>query len=112
LLYIFFGPDDFSLRGRLKELKKEWDDDESLATNTSLFEGKRLTLGELISASNALPFLGPKRLVIVEGLLTRFESKGTQRRSNSDWQEWRTLADHVEEMPSTTELVLVDGKIG
>jgi DNA polymerase-3 subunit delta len=109
-LYILFGPDDFSLEERLRELKKEWDDEESLAINTTLFEARQLSLDQLANACNTLPFLGQKRLVIVEGLLTCFESRGTGHQPS--WEEWRALVDYVDRMPSTTVLVLTDGKIG
>ncbi len=112
MLYMLFGPDDFSLRERLKELKKGWDDEGSLAINTTLFEAERLTLNELVDACNTMPFLGQRRLVMVEGLLSRFESERAQERSRGDWQEWKALAGCVEKMPPTTALVLIDGRVG
>ena len=110
MLYILVGPDDFSLREKLKELKEGWGDLESLAINTTLLEAKQLTMKQLIDACNTVPFLGQRRLVVVEGLLTRFEPRGTERQTRGDWQEWQALGDYVGEMPYTTEMVLVDGR--
>ncbi len=110
MIYILFGPDDFSLREKLAELKKELGDSESLAINTTTFEGSHLTIAQLISACNTIPFLATNRLVIVEGLLSRFEQKTGGR--DPDWDEWKGLKEHASNMPPTTVLMLIDGKIG
>ena len=110
MIYILFGPDDFSLREKLAELKKELGDSESLAINTNTFEGSHLTVAQLISACNTIPFLATNRLVVVEGLLSRFEQKTGGR--DPDWDEWKSLNEHASNMPPTTVLMLIDGKIG
>lgn len=110
LLYILLGPDDYSLHSRLKSLKKEWDDPSALDVNTTVFDGRKLTLSELMNACNTLPFLGQKRLVIVEGLLGRFNAKGAKRQSEGE--EWQSLATYIEQMPPSTVLVLVDIEAG
>jgi len=108
LLYILFGVDDFSLRGRLEELKRGWGDEESLAINTTFFEARQLTLPQLINACDTVPFLGENRLVIVEGLLSRFEQKGGHY---ADLGEWKALGDYASKLPPTTQLILIDHKI-
>jgi DNA polymerase-3 subunit delta len=110
LIYILFGPDDFSLREKLAELKKELGDSESLAINTNTFEGSHLTVAQLVSACNTIPFLATNRLVVVEGLLSRFEQKTGGR--DPGWDEWKSLNEHASNMPPTTVLMLIDGKIG
>jgi len=109
LLYLLFGADDFSLRGRLEELKRGWGDEESLSINTTLFEARQLTLPQLTNACDAVPFLGENRLVIVEGLLSRFEPKAGGRYPESG--EWGALGDYAPKLPPTTQLILIDGKI-
>lgn len=112
LFYIFFGPDDFSLREALKELKEGLGNEESLAINTTLFDAQQLSPNQLINVCNAVPFLGQYRLVIVEGLLGRFEQKGQPRGSGFSAEDgWQSLSDYIEQMPATTVLVLVDGKV-
>jgi DNA polymerase-3 subunit delta len=111
LLYILFGADDFSLQERLAELKRGWGDAESLAINTTVFNAPQLTLNQLKSACDSVPFLGQHRLVIVEGLLSRFEPKGRRPTKPVSENEWQTLSDYIPHMPSTTILVLVDGKL-
>ncbi len=107
MLYILFGADDFSLRERLEELKKGWGDKESLAINTTHLEARQLTLSQLINACNTAPFLGKNRLVVVGGLLSRFESRGERHLEG----EWKALGEYIARMPATTQLVLTDYKI-
>lgn len=47
--------------------------------------------------------------MIVEGLLDRFEGKGTKRQSK--WEEWQQLAEYINQMPPSTVIVLVDGQV-
>ena len=102
MIYILFGADDFSLREELERIKDSLGDRESLASNTTVFEGHQVKLNQLMDACMAMPFLGSHRLIIVQGLLSRFEK---------DEGEWIALKDRVASMPQTTVLVLVDGQI-
>ncbi|MFA5761884.1 MAG: DNA polymerase III subunit delta, partial [Dehalococcoidales bacterium] len=69
MLYILAGPDDFSRTEALAEIKKGLGDASMLSSNTSVFDGKKTTPGELAAVAQAMPFLSEKRLIIVEGLL-------------------------------------------
>ncbi|RLC71595.1 MAG: DNA polymerase III subunit delta, partial [Chloroflexi bacterium] len=68
MLYILYGEDDFSLQEWLSELKE--------GADVQVLAVEKLTLGELLRIGGTLPFLAPRRLVIVEGLLSRFEPRG------------------------------------
>jgi len=109
LVYILFGTDDFSLRQELEEIKSSLGDKESLALNTTVLDGRRLTAPQLINTCSTVPFLANCRLVIVEGLLERFDQSAATRRT--ELSEWQTFVDFVPAKPPTTILVLVDGKI-
>jgi DNA polymerase-3 subunit delta len=119
VFYILYGKDDFSLQQALEGIKDELGDQEMLAVNTTLLDGQQLSLGQLNDACSTVPFLCSHRLVVVKGLLGRFESKsGSERRTarsraklNSGLKEWMGLADCVRQMPPTTVLVLIDGEV-
>lgn len=118
MLYIFYGRDTFSLRRALAKLKASLDADGMLESNTSLLDGRQISPEELMAVCDTVPFLAAQRLVIVEGLLSRFEAsgRGGRRRDKSAPGEeglgpWRTLPEYVERLPSTTTLVLVDEDI-
>ncbi len=116
---IFNGPDSFSLTEALSSFRQSLDSDGMLSTNTAEFDGRAVTLSELMSACDTVPFLAAHRLVIVNGLLAAQEAKKPVRSSRSkraggsdaDASPWGQLPDYVRRLPVTTELVLVDAVI-
>ena len=122
MLHILYGADDFSLREALEEIKAGLADEDSLESNTTLFDGQRVGLNQLMDACMALPFLGSHRLVVVEGLLARFERRGKESADEGEGKEngakesvalkeWSAATELVAGLPPSTVLVLVDGKI-
>jgi DNA polymerase-3 subunit delta len=116
MLYILYGQDDFSLNQAVKEIKAGLGDREMLATSTTNLEGQHLTLSELRNKCGAAPFLCSHRLVMVDGLLGRFEVKQSRPRSGKGKSrdglgEWEGLDSYIKQMPETTVLVLVDGEV-
>jgi DNA polymerase-3 subunit delta len=116
MLYILYGQDDFSLNQAVKEIKADLGDWEMVATNTTSLEGQHLTLSELRNKCGAAPFLSSYRLVIVDGLLGRFEVKQSRPRSGKGKSgnglgEWEDLASYIKQMPETTVLMLVDEEV-
>lgn len=116
MLYILYGQDDFSLNQAVEKIKAGLGDREIVATNTTSLEGKHLTLSELRNKCDAAPFLSSHRLVIVDGLLGRFEvnqsrPRSGRRKSGNGLGEWKGLASYIEQMPETTVLVLVDEEV-
>ncbi len=116
MLYILYGQDDFSLNQAVEKIKADLGDWEMVATSTTNLEGQHLTLSELRNKCGAAPFLSSHRLVIVDGLLGRFEVKQSRPRSGKGKSgnglgEWEDLASYIEQMPETTVLMLVDGEM-
>ncbi len=116
MFYILYGQDDFSLNQAVEKIKADLGDWEMLATSTTNLEGQHLTLSELRNKCDAAPFLSSHRLVIVDGLLGRFEVKQSRPRSGKGKSgdglgEWEGLASYIERMPETTVLLLVDGEV-
>ncbi len=117
MLYVLYGEDDFSRQLALNEIKSTIGDETALATNTTLLDAPQATIDQLQAVAGAMPFLAEKRLVIIQGLLGRFESRGKsgRRKKNagtSDRQgELQPLADYLLAVPESTIVVLVDGKI-
>lgn len=105
-LYIFYGQDSFSLREALRELRASLDEDGSLMANTLVLEGRQVQPQELVSACSALPFLGAHRVVIVEGLLGRFQGEGRGRRAALG--PWESFVQYAGQLPPHAHLVLVE----
>ena len=117
MLYVLSGEDDFSLRQFLAEIKRGVGDDVSLMANTTNLDGQRVTVDQLKSVCETVPFLAEKRLVIVEGLLGRFEPRGKLKgkkaaRKADRENDYKSIAEYVSQIPQFTILALVDGKIG
>lgn len=116
MLHILHGQDDFSLNQALEKIKADLGDREAVATSTTRLEGQHLALSELRNKCDTAPFLSSRRLVIVEGLLGRFEMKQNRTRtgkgkSRNGLVEWEDLDSYVRQMPGTTTLVLIDGEV-
>ena len=117
MLYILYGEDDYSRQRALDEIKSTIGDETALVTNTTVLDAPQATIDQLRSVAEAMPFLAEKRLVIIQGLLERFEARAKSGRrkktaSVSNRQsDHRSLADYLAAIPDSTVAVLVDGKI-
>ena len=118
MLYILLGQDDFSLSQSLEEIKRGIGDATLLAANTTALDGQQVTLDQLRTVCETVPFLAERRLVIIKGLLERFEPKGkfgqpkkTTTATNQQ-NDCKSLTACMSGIPESTVLVLVDGKIG
>ncbi|TET57086.1 MAG: DNA polymerase III subunit delta, partial [Dehalococcoidia bacterium] len=81
MLYILHGQDGFSLNQAVENIKAGLGEREMIATTTTSLDGRNLTLTELRNSCDTVPFLSSHRLVIVDGLLARFEPKQSRPRS-------------------------------
>ena len=116
MLYILHGEDDFSIAKSLEEIKRGAGDPALLAANTTVFNGQQLTPDQLGSVVETVPFLAEKRLVIIEGLLGRFEAKAKPRRQKKTSpaeaeKEYQSFAAYLSNIPESTLLVLIEGRI-
>lgn len=113
--FLVFG-DSFLVRQRVTALEAEHGADELLDANRHRMQGGQLAPPELLGVCQAIPFMDPLRLVIVEGLLAIAESRsgggrGRGRRGGNATDGWQPLADAIPQMPDTTLLLLSDGPL-
>lgn len=99
MLYILHGPDDFSRGETIAQLKTALGDPAMADLSITVLDGHGLTLSEMRHHADAVPFMTPKRLVIVNGYLKFVTGKA---------EELQTLIAYVEHLPPTTDLVLVE----
>lgn len=100
MFYIFHGEDDFSAKEKLAQLRASLGDDPAMVDlNATELNGKTVTISEIVNAAGALPFLSPKRLVVVTNFLSRFG------RSKSDAELMEKLVSALKTVPDSTELV-------
>jgi DNA polymerase-3 subunit delta len=115
-VYIFYGEDDFSMAEALAGLREQVGSPDLLEANSHRVPAARLNLEQLKGLCDAHPFLAQRRLVVVEGLLSLFEPReprrGGQARSYQPPAGWEGLEDYIKQMPPTTILVFLDGRLG
>ena len=95
-VYLIYGDEDY-LRKQYKDRMKDalvGDD----AMNYSYFEGKGISVKELIDLGETLPFFGERRLIVVEN--SGFFSSAQEE-----------MANYLKEMPDTTCFVFVEKEV-
>ena len=118
MLYVLYGRDDFSRREELGRIKASLDSDGMLSSNTDVLDGRDVSLEQLTAICDTIPFLSSHRLVMVEGLLKRFEMPDRPRRGGRaprgpgpEAEHWLGLADYAQRLPASTTLVLLDDEV-
>ena len=118
MFYIFHGEEEFARSKELEGLRARLaEGDPAMAQlNTTILDGKHLSMGELRHACDTIPFMHDRRLVIVHGLLgwlvqTR-QGKGKGTQEGPQPASRRTLLKELEAylpaLPETTRLVFME----
>jgi len=116
MFYVLHGEDEFSRSEILAEMKAKMGDPAMADLNTTVLEGSKATLAELMHACDTVPFLADRRLVILEGLLTRLgdggKGKADKGKEHPSWKEeyLEKLTAYLQRLPETTRLVFVESK--
>ena len=102
VVYLFHGPDEFSIAEEIHKLEKKLDDGAGAALNTTRLDGRTLSFDELVNAARAMPFMAPRRLVVVYSPLAKIDSSPPLQ------EKFRAL---LGSLPESTALVLVEYKL-
>jgi DNA polymerase-3 subunit delta len=97
-VYFLYGNDEFAIARRLKEFEADFTDPTSADMNTARLEARTMTENDLNTAVNAMPFLAPKRLVLLANPSAKY-SKPTERKK---------FEEFVEKVPDTARLVIYE----
>jgi DNA polymerase-3 subunit delta len=112
--YLLHGQDEFAAAEYVTALKEKMGDPAMASLNTTVFDGRTVTLPELRSVCDTLPFLSKRRLVLVEGWLTRLLSKGEGDDDDSATppasvkELLAALIAYLPTVPESTALVFVE----
>ena len=117
MLHIVFGPDSFSahecVQGLLASLSANDPDGEGVAR----LEGKTASPGDILNACGQVSLFGGRPVVIVEGLLVRFQAKKraargrSRKKKGSGTGEWDGFAERLGSVVDAGDLILVDGAL-
>ncbi|MGI8926479.1 MAG: DNA polymerase III subunit delta [Tepidiformaceae bacterium] len=105
------GGDQLAIRRRLQELKDETDGGSGMLTTNLLFiEARDAKPHDIIAPASSPPFLGPRRMVVVEGMVERFEPREERGGGVRSIEPMRALFTALEAgLPETTTLVFTAG---
>lgn len=107
MIYLFYGQNDFSLHQAVAELKAGLGDPAWVEMNTSVLEAKT-DPAALEEACRSLPLFIGQRLIMVSGLLARFEP----RRGRSEQPpEMRSFISVITAVPETSLLLLIEERV-
>ena len=114
--FVYHG-DPFIVEQKVNELKSEIDNGDSNSTNINIYDANEANLDTLLNACYSVPFLSSRRLVIIKGLLTIFEStkssrvkfnKTKQPSKSRRFSEWDGIVAEIPKFPDTTSLTFLD----
>jgi DNA polymerase-3 subunit delta len=119
--YLLHGPDEFASAEFVAGLKEKMGDPALAALNTTVIDGRSAALAELRTICDTLPFLAARRLVLVEGWLTRLLARAEPAEDSEDpggdeprrgggtaREAMAALIDYLPHLPESTALVLVE----
>ena len=72
---LLFHADPYIVEQEINELKSQIDNGDPNSTNINVFDSNEVNADTILNACYSIPFLSSKRLVIIKGLLSIFESK-------------------------------------
>lgn len=125
MLYLFRGPNSFSIREEIFRMRDSLGPSDLASLNYTEAEASTLGTAGLASLAQTMPFLSEKRLVVVRGLLAPFEPRQKPGPAGgADEPEGETAAPVQKrdvalapilsvllQLPPTTDLVLVELKV-
>lgn len=117
MIYVLHGEDDFTVGERLGRIRHECRLGDTESANVLRIDGSRCTPDEILAACNTVPFLAPRRMVIVQGLMGHLARREKERkprkgaRREAGGQGWEMFPALVRAIPPSTVLVFVEGKL-
>ncbi|MFZ5909249.1 MAG: DNA polymerase III subunit delta [Chloroflexota bacterium] len=97
-VFFLYGNDEFAISRRLKEFEAGFPDPTSADMNTARLEARAMNENDLNTAVNAMPFLAPKRLVLLSNPSARY-AKPAERKK---------FEGFIEKTPETAQLVIYE----
>ena len=116
MIIVLHGQDELRLRRRLEALRAEGGGEAGAqGADVALLDGRDAKPEEILGPALTAPFLSPRRTVVVEGLLGRFEGGGGARGGGARGPRVDAFNPLIEAaaagIPETTTLVFVEGEL-
>ncbi len=100
VVYLLHGQDEFAMSQFVQNMYEKLGDSSTAEMNISRLEGNKFDLDEFRNAATVIPFLSPRRMVVVENVSKKLTRKIPQ-------EKFIEVLDHL---PQSTALVLLEKK--
>lgn len=97
-IFLLYGNDEFAITRKLKEFESDFTDPTTADMNTTRLEARTMTENDLNNAVNAMPFLAPKRLVLLASPSGKFNNPSTRKK----------FLEFLEKTPDTAKFVIYE----
>ncbi len=95
-IFILYGNDEFAITRRLKDFESDFTDPTTAGMNTAHLEARSMSEDEFNNAINAMPFLAPKRLVILSNPSAKYNNVGSRKK----------FEEYISKAPDSVRLVM------
>jgi DNA polymerase-3 subunit delta len=95
-IFFLHGNDEFAIHRKIKDFESDFSDPTTADMNTARLEARTMTENDLNNAVNAMPFLAPKRLVILSNPSAKFNNAATRKK----------FEEFLSNVPDTAKLVI------
>lgn len=100
-VYLFYGREFYLIENVIKTCKKSLNES-MIDFNLDILDGKELTLDQILSNAETLPFMDERKILIIKD----FELLKGKKKNFSDSDE-SELIEYIEKVPSTTVIVFL-----
>ncbi|HKJ26743.1 MAG TPA: DNA polymerase III subunit delta [Anaerolineales bacterium] len=98
VVYILHGDDEYGIAEFLRAMEEKLGDPTTADMNITRFEGGGYDVEDLHAAAAAMPFLAPRRLVVVDNVSKKYTRK----------EQYIKMTEMMDGLPPTTALVLAE----
>jgi len=93
---LLYGNDEYAIARRVKEFEADFPDATGAGMNTARLDARTMSDDELNNAVNAMPFLAPKRLVVLASPSARYNAPAARKK----------FCEFLERIPESGRLVI------
>jgi len=95
-IFLLYGNDEFAIARKIKDFESDFTDPTTADMNTARLDARTVNEDDLNNAVNAMPFLAPKRLVILSNPSGRYNNPSARRK----------FEEFLANAPETTKLII------
>ncbi len=110
MVYLFLNTDEYLTAQRIAELRRALGDPETADLNAVTIEGYKSSSRDILGQASMMPFLAPRRLIVVVGYLSYLQRRMSQSQGDDSaaHDEAADLLLHLDDVPPESDLVFID----